>query len=99
MIFRSRNPRSHTPSPQQVHYDADKREHERIQGQYELSIAQWSVEQGCEHHDYTPDQLDRYEALRIAQGDARVGRCLIFGQLLFDTERICEYPRPESVAS
>lgn len=92
-----RSQRSQRPSPQQVFYDADKRAAQDIEATYEVAIAQWSVEQGCEARDFTPDQLDRFEAFRIAGADVRIARCLIFGQMLYDTERLSEYPSPEKV--
>lgn len=83
-----RSHRSQTPSPQPAESATNERKAQEIEARYEVAIAQWSVEQDCEARDYTPDQLDRYEAFRIAGSDEQVAKRLVFGQMLYDTERI-----------
>ena len=37
------------------------------------------------------DQLDALQALRAAGGDARIAKCLLYGQTIYDTGRINEW--------
>lgn len=90
MIFRSRSPRSQTPSPQ-VLYDQDKKKAQEIEARYEVAIAFWSMNQGCVADDYTDDQFERFHALRTAHGDSKIASRLLFGQWLFDLGHLDEW--------
>lgn len=69
------------------HADMIRRDY-AIKWTYEDDIVAWAVENGCERGDLTPSQLDRFKAWVVADGDIRAAAGLIYGQMLYDTERI-----------
>lgn len=87
--------RGHLPNAQSVRedrqVDANRQEAERIEADYEVGIAYWSVDHGCVAYDYTGEQFDRLHALKAAGGDARIAKCLMYGQWIFDLGLINEW--------